>query len=284
MFKTKKLDLMATTMSATVTKNRVSMTGSVTKPLKERLDNSVQNEDEKKYMLYFEVSKNKDMSTPALCYVPLTDAREYSAELRNLAWNTKYYYRFVAMTADKKQTYRGSIKSFKIEEEPMENFDLETFDAVLDDEWTTLRGKVNSQVLDAIESGEYNDLYIGFEYALSVADLNEGNENVYRDGSVTVNKSTGYYSRVLNLMPDTKYYYRAFVYAGGKFTYGNIVEFTTPYYDAGLIVPDNARRYREMKAVMQEGGSADDIIFLEKGKKVIPTATELKMLNEYIAK
>ena len=37
-----------------------------------------------------------------------------------------------------------------------------------------------------------------------------------------------------------------------------------------------------MKAVMQEGGSADDIIFLEKGKKVIPTATELKMLNEYI--
>ena len=284
MFKTKKLDLMATTMSATVTKNRVSMTGSVTKPLKERLDNSVQSEDDKQYMLYFEVSKNKDMSAAALSYVPLTEDREYSAELRNLAWNTKYYYRFVAMTADKKQTYRGSIKSFKIEEEPMENFDLETFDAVLDDEWTTLRGKVNSQVLEAIESGEYNDLYIGFEYALSVADLNEGNENVYRDGSVTVNKSTGYYSRVLNLMPDTKYYYRAFVYAGGKFTYGNIVEFTTPYYDAGLIVPDNARRYREMKAVMQEGGSADDIIFLEKGKKVIPTATELKMLNEYIVK
>ena len=95
--------------------------------------------------------------------------------------------------------------------------------------------------------------------------------------------STGYCSRVLNLMPDTKYYYRIFVYAGGKFAYGNIVEFTTPYYDAGLIVPDNARRFREMKAVMQEGGNADDIIFLNKGMKIIPTAAELKMLNEYIS-
>lgn len=280
MFKTKKLDLMATTMSASVTKNRVSMAGSVTKPLKERLDASVQDEKDKQYMLYFEVSKSKDMSASALCYVPLTEEREYSAELRNLAWNTKYYYRFVAMTADKKQTYRGSIKSFSIGEEPLENFDLETFDALLDDEWTILRGKVNSQVLDAIESGEYEDLYIGFEYALSVADLNEGNENVYRDGTVTVNMNTGYYSQVLNLMPDTKYYYRAFVYAGGKFAYGNIVEFTTPYYDAGLIVPDNVRRYRGIKAVMSNDGSADNIIFLERGKKIIPTEAELKLLNE----
>lgn len=280
MFKTKKLDLMATTMSATVTKNRVSMTGSVTKPLKERLDNSVQNEDDKQYMLYFEVSKNKDMSAAALSYVPLTEEREYSAELKNLAWNTKYYYRFVAMTADKKQTYRGSIKSFTVDEVPLENFDLETFDAVLDDEWTTLRGKVNSTVLEAIESEEYNDLYIGFEYALSVADLNEGNENVYRDGSVTVNKSTGYYSRVLNLMPDTKYYYRAFVYAGGKFTYGNIVDFTTPYYDAGLVVPDNARRHRELKAVMSTDGNMENIIFFDNGKKIVPTPAELKQLIE----
>ena len=62
----------------------------------------------------FEVSKNKDMSASAVCYVPLSDEREYSAELRNLAWNTKYYYRFVAMTANDRQSYRGAIKSFTI--------------------------------------------------------------------------------------------------------------------------------------------------------------------------
>ena len=81
-------------------------------------------------------------------------------------------------------------------------------------------------------------------------------------------------------MPDTKYYYRAFVYAGGKFTYGNIVSFTTPYYDAGLIVPDNARRYRELKAVMSTDGSADNIIFFDNGKKILPTPVELKQLIE----
>lgn len=275
MFKTLKLELMATTMSASVTKNRVSMAGSVTKQLKSRLDASVINEDDKQYMLFFEVSKSKDMSASAVCYVPLTDEREYSAELRNLAWNTKYYYRFVAMTANDRKFYRGAIKNFTIAEEPMENFDVETFDAVLDDEWTILRGKVNSNVLESIESGEYNDLFIGFEYALSVGDLNEGNENVIREGEVTVNMNTGYYSRVLNLMPDTRYYYRTFVYAAGKFSYGNIVEFTTPYYDAGLIVPDNIKRRREIEAVRSKDGTADKIIILESTKKRVPTDSDL---------
>ena len=280
MFKTKKLDLMATTMSASVTKNRVSMAGSVTKPLKERLDASVQNEDEKQYMLFFEVSKNKDMSASAVCYVPMTEEREYSAELRNLAWNTKYYYRFVAMTANDRQLYRGAIKNFTIAEEPADNYDVETFDAVLDDEWTTLRGKVNSKVLESIETGEYDDLYIGFEYAQSVGDLNEGNENVIREGGATVNMNTGYYSRVINLMPDTRYYYRAFVYAAGKFSYGNIVEFKTQYYDAGLIVPDNAKRHREIKAVKSTNGNAEKIIFFERGNITIPAESDLKISIE----
>ena len=280
MFKTKKLDLMATTMSASVTKNRVSMAGSVTKPLKERLDASVQNEDEKQYMLFFEVSKNKDMSASAVCYVPMTEEREYSAELRNLAWNTKYYYRFVAMTANDRQLYRGAIKNFTIAEEPADNYDVETFDAVLDDEWTTLRGKVNSKVLESIETGEYDDLYIGFEYAQSVGDLNEGNENVIREGGATVNMNTGYYSRVINLMPDTRYYYRAFVYAAGKFSYGNIVEFKTQYYDAGLIVPDNAKRHREIKAVKSTNGNAEKIIFFERGNITIPAEYDLKISIE----
>ena len=279
-FKTLKLELMATTMSATVTKNRVSMTGSVTKQLKSRLDASIKSEDEKQYMLFFEVSKNKDMSAAAVCYVPLSDEREYSAELRNLAWNTKYYYRFVAMTANDRQFYRGAIKNFTIAEEPADNYDVETFDAVLDDEWTTLRGKVNSTVLESIESGEYNDMYIGFEYAQSVGDLNEGNENVIREGGATVNMNTGYYSRVLNLMPDTRYYYRAFVYAAGKFSYGNIVEFKTQYYDAGLIVPDNAKRRREIEAVKSTNYKSEKIIFFENGIKNVPTEPELKMIIE----
>ena len=256
------------------------MTGSVTKQLKSRLDASIKSEDEKQYMLFFEVSKNKDMSASAVCYVPLSDEREYSAELRNLAWNTKYYYRFVAMTANDRQFYRGAIKNFTIAEEPADNYDVETFDAVLDDEWTTLRGKVNSTVLESIESGEYNDMYIGFEYAQSVGDLNEGNENVIREGSATVNMNTGYYSRVLNLMPDTRYYYRAFVYAAGKFSYGNIVEFKTQYYDAGLIVPDNAKRRREIEAVKSTNYKAEKIIFFENGIKNVPTETELKMIIE----
>ena len=256
------------------------MTGSVTKQLKSRLDASINSEDEKQYMLFFEVSKNKDMSAAAVCYVPLSDEREYSAELRNLAWNTKYYYRFVAMTANDRQLYRGAIKNFTIAEEPADNYDVETFDAVLDDEWTTLRGKVNSTVLESIESGEYNDMYIGFEYAQSVGDLNEGNENVIREGGATVNMNTGYYSRVINLMPDTRYYYRAFVYAAGKFSYGNIVEFKTQYYDAGLIVPDNAKRHREIKAVKSTNGNAEKIIFFERGNITIPAESDLKISIE----
>lgn len=279
MFKTKKLDLMATTMSATVTKNSVSMTGSVTKPLKARLDNSVQNEDEKQYMLYFEVSKNKDMSAAALCYVPLTEEREYSAELKNLAWSTKYYYRFVAMTADKKQTYRGSIKSFTVGEEPAENFSVTTFDAALDDEWTTLKGKVNSTILEALNENIYGEMIFGFEYAPTESDLLNGTSAVIRDTDVALNKSTGLFTRVLQLKPNTTHHCRAFVYFAGKFVYGNIVDFTTADYDAGLIIPDmEAAKARALKAIMLEDGNVDKVIFIEDGKMVVPSRERVQRM------
>ena len=281
MFKTKKLDLMATTMSASVTKNRVSMAGSVTKPLKERLDASVQNEDEKLYMLFFEVSKNKDMAASAVCYVPMTEEREYSAELRNLAWNTKYYYRFVAMTANDRQLYRGAIKNFTIAEEPADNYDVETFDAVLDDEWTTLKGKVNSTVLEALEAGIYGEMLFGFEYAPTKSDLENGTDNVLRDSDVALSKSTGLFTKSLQLKPNTQYYCRAFVYVAGRFVYGNIVDFKTADYDAGLIVPDlEAARRRELKALELDESLIKDVIFFEKGKMIVPTDKELKLLIE----
>ena len=280
LFKTLKLQLMATTMASTVTKNRVTMTGSVTRQLQERLEQSVTNKGDEQYMIYFEVSKNKDMSEAVVTYVPYNGECEYSAELRNLAWNTKYYYRFVAMTANDKKLYRGAIKSFSVEKEPLDNYDLETFPAVLDDEWTILRGKVNSNVLESIDAKEYDDMYIGFEYSFSVVDLNEGNENVYRDGAVTLNMNTGYCSQPLNLMPDTKYYYRIFVYAAGKFTYGNIEEFTTPYYDAGLIIPSKAKRRRGIEAVTSENGANDRIVIFDNGKMIIPEEDETDNIAE----
>lgn len=53
LFKTLKLQLMATTMASTVTKNRVTMTGSVTRQLQERLEQSVTNKGDEQYMIYF---------------------------------------------------------------------------------------------------------------------------------------------------------------------------------------------------------------------------------------
>ena len=280
LFKTLKLELMATTMASTVTKNRVTMTGSVTRQLQERLEGSVVNKGDEQYMLYFEVSKDKGMDPSVVTYIPYDGECEYSTELKNLAWNTTYYYRFVAMTANDKKVYRGAIKSFKIESEPHNSFDLETFPAVLDDENTILRGKVNSRVLDAIDAKEYDDIYVGFEYSFSVADLNEGNENVYREGTVVLNMNTGYCSQVLNLMPDTKYYYRTFVYAADNYIYGNIEEFTTQYYDAGLIIPSKAKRHRAIEAVTSDYAAEDRIVIFENGKMIVAEENETDSLSE----
>ena len=114
------------------------------------------------------------------------------------------------------------------------------------------------------------EIFVGFEYAPSKSDLDNDTENVTREVDVTLNTSTGLFSKALQLEPNTTYYYRSFVYYEDKFIYGNTVSFTTADYDAGLIVPDMIkRRQLELKAVMNaatEEVNNDDIIVFEKRK------------------
>ena len=150
------------------------------------------------------------------------------------------------------------------------HFNVQTFEAVLNDEWTTLKGKVNSDVLNIINTQGTDKIFVGFEYAPSKSDLDNDTENVTREVDVTLNTSTGLFSKALQLEPNTTYYYRSFVYYEDKFIYGNTVSFTTADYDAGLIVPDMIkRRQLELKAVMNaaiEEVNNDDIIVFEKRK------------------
>ena len=156
---------------------------------------------------------------------------------------------------------------------------MTTFDAALDDEWTTLKGKVNSTILEAMNDNVYGEMIFGFEYAPTESDLLNGTSAVIRDTDVALNKSTGLFTRVLQLKPNTTHHCRAFVYFAGKFVYGNIVDFTTADYDAGLIIPDmEAAMARALKAIMLEDGNVDKVIFIEDGKMVVPSRERVQRM------
>ena len=283
-FTTKKLEYKVTLDTPVVENNTANLKGRVNQILYSLLEKSlgdIPDELRKQFMVYFEVSRYSNMKEPTVIYREFGDEREWEVELTDLAWNTKFYCRLVTETADGQKTFKSSTKSFTIGPEPSENFSVTTFDAVLDDEWTTLKGKVNSTVLEALEEGIYGEMLFGFEYAPTKSDLENGTDNVLRDSDVALNKSTGLFTKSLQLKPNTQYYCRAFVYVAGKFVYGNIVDFTTADYDAGLIIPDlEAGRRRELKALELDESMIKDVIFFEKGKMIVPTDKELKLLIE----
>ena len=283
-FTTKKLEYKVTLDTPVVENNTANLKGRVNQILYGLLEKSlgdIPDEVRKQFMVYFEVSRYSNMKEPTVIYREFGDEREWEVELTDLAWNTKFYCRLVTETADGLKTFKSSTKSFTIGPEPSENFTVQTFDAVLDDEWTTLKGKVNSTVLEALEAGIYGEMLFGFEYAPTKSDLENGTDNVLRDSDVALSKSTGLFTKSLQLKPNTQYYCRAFVYVAGRFVYGNIVDFKTADYDAGLIVPDlEAGRRRELKALELDESLIKDVIFFEKGKMIVPTDKELKLLIE----
>lgn len=274
------LDKPLVDQNSTILKGRVNET--LFKLLKRSLEEmkEVERETRKKYMVYFEVSRKKDMKEPIIFHEEFdSKEREWELELPNLEWGTKFYCRLVVETADGNKTYKSSTRELSIDEEPKNNFKAETFEAALDDEWTTLKGKVNSAVLNALESEMYGEMQFGFEYAPSRSDLQDGTDEVIRETNVTFSKATGAFTKALQLKPNTTYYYRSFVFLNDGYVYGNIVEFTTADYDAGLIVPDfDAARMRELKALEIDENRLEEVIFFNDGKMIIPTDVELKRL------
>lgn len=281
-FTTKKLEYKISIEKPIVEKNNATLRGDVNKLLYDLLDESLgylPNEDLRMRMVHFEVSRNKDMSAPIMIYVKFEEERIWEIKLNNLDWDTKFYCRIVAQTADMKKTFKSTVKDFTVAPEPAENFSVTTFDAVLDDEWTTLKGKVNSTILEALNDNIYGEMIFGFEYAPTESDLLNGTSAVIRDTDVALNKSTGLFTRVLQLKPNTTHHCRAFVYFAGKFVYGNIVDFTTADYDAGLIIPDmEAAMARALKAIMLEDGNVDKVIFIEDGKMVVPSRERVQRM------
>ena len=79
----------------------------------------------------------------------------------------------------------------------------------------TLNGTVKSL-------GAYSSVTIGFRYGTATDELNTVVEN---DSPITAPSS---YSRMLNLLPETTYYYQAFGTNGSDTVWGTIKNFTTP--------------------------------------------------------
>lgn len=280
-FKTKKKEYIVTLDPPLVDKNRAVLRGRVNELLWKLLDESVPVGDDfiRNYMVRFDISRDKDMKEPTGIYDKFDDGREWELELPDLDWDSDFYCQLVVQTADGAKTYKSAIKKFTIGPEPAENFSVTTFDAVLDDEWTTLKGKVNSTILEAMNDNVYGEMIFGFEYAPTESDLLNGTSAVIRDTDVALNKSTGLFTRVLQLKPNTTHHCRAFVYFAGKFVYGNIVDFTTADYDAGLIIPDlEAAKARALKAIMLEDGNVDKVIFIEDGKVVVPSMERVQRM------
>lgn len=281
-FKTKKKEYIVTLDPPLVDKNRAVLRGRVNELLWKLLDESVPVGDDfiRNYMVRFDISRNKDMEEPTGIYDKFDDGREWELELPDLDWDSDFYCQLVVQTADGAKTYKSAIKKFTIGPEPAENFSVTTFDAVLDDEWTTLKGKANSTILEAMEDDVYGEMIFGFEYAESESGL-ENEDVVLRNTDVTLNKSTGLFTLALQLKPNTKYYCRAYVYFGGRSVTGNVVEFTTADYDAGLIIPDlEAARVRELKAIIAEDSIVEKVIFFEDGKMTVPSKERINVLLE----
>ncbi len=287
-FTTKKLEYKITLDPPVVSANSAILKGQVNEALYNLLKNSlgeeVENDPRRNFMVYFEFALDAKMEETTVMYVHFGEEREWEINLPNLAWDGQFYCRFVAETAERtdmsKRTFKSKQRLLNTAPEPAENFQIQTFDAELDDEWTTLKGKVNLATLDALNSGTYGEMVFGFEYSESESELLEENSKlVHRDTDVTLNKGSGYFTRVLQLKPNTTYYCRSFVYFDGRYVYGNIVKFTTADYDAGLIVPDfDAARMRELKAVLTGNKEIDRIIFFEEGKLIVPDENRLLKL------
>ncbi len=274
-FKTKKLEYKVTLDPPSVEGNNATLRGRVNDLLWKLINDSIKSESDKNRTIFFEISKDKKITDPLTIFKSIDEGQkdgkhEWELELPDLNWDSKFYCRLSVQPARSEKIFRSEVKELKVASKPENGFNVQTFEAVLNDEWTTLKGKVNSDVLNTINIQGTDKIFVGFEYAPTKSDLDNDTENVTREVDVTLNTSTGLFSKALQLKPNTTYYYRSFVYYEQKFIYGNIVSFTTADYDAGLIVPDMIkRRQLELKAVTStavEQADSDNIIVFEKRK------------------
>ena len=274
-FKTKKLEYKVTLDPPSVEGNNATLRGRVNDLLWKLINDSIKSESDKNRTIFFEISKDKNITDPLTIFKSIDEGQkdgkhEWELELPDLNWDSKFYCRLSVQPARSEKIFRSEVKELKVDSKPENGFNVQTFEAVLNDEWTTLKGKVNSDVLNIINTQGTDKIFVGFEYAPTKSDLDNDTENVTREVDVTLNTSTGLFSKALQLKPNTTYYYRSFVYYEQKFIYGNIVSFTTADYDAGLIVPDMIkRRQLELKAVTStaiEQADSDNIIVFEKRK------------------
>lgn len=274
-FKTKKLEYKVTLDPPSVEGNNATLRGRVNDLLWKLINDSIKSESDKNRTIFFEISKDKKITDPLTIFKSIDEGQkdgkhEWELELPDLNWDSKFYCRLSVQPARSEKIFRSEVKELKVASKPENGFNVQTFEAVLNDEWTTLKGKVNSDVLNIINTQGTDKIFVGFEYAPTKSDLDNDTENVTREVDVTLNTSTGLFSKALQLKPNTTYYYRSFVYYEQKFIYGNIVSFTTADYDAGLIVPDMIkRRQLELKAVTStavEQADSDNIIVFEKRK------------------
>ena len=276
-FKTKKLEYKVTLDPPSVEGNNGTLRGRVNDLLWKLINDSIKTEADKNRTVFFEISKDKKMTDPLTIFKSIDegqkdDKHEWELELPDLNWDSKFYCRLSVQPARSEKIFRSEVKGLNVGSKPENGFNVQTFDAVLNDEWTTLKGKVNSDVLNVINTEGPDNIFVGFEYAPSKSDLDNDTENVTREVDVTLNTSTGLFSKALQLKPNTTYYYRSFVYYEDKFIYGSTVSFTTADYDSGLIVPDMIkRRQLELKAVINsavETVDENNIIVFDKRKLI----------------
>ena len=264
-FKTKKLEYKATTETPLINKNKAILKGNINELLCDLLNKSITEESDRDFIIYFDVARDRDMTDAIRIYEKFDGGRTFETQLTNLAWSCDFYCRFSVQPKGNNRVYRGAVKKFSIGAEPVDNFEVETFDVAIEDEWTICKSKVNNTVLDIINSDKYDDIRLGFEFAPTEADIVNGTEAVDRISDGTLNKSTGLFSSVLKLKPNSTYYARSFLYCGGKLVNGGIRSFKTAEYDAGLIIPDMeaARRALETKAVSR-GNATDELVIFDK--------------------
>lgn len=244
-FDTRKLDFRATTGSAQPDGNTATLNGAVTKDLQAILVEKAESDNDWDYKLCFELSSSKDMTYPAQAFVTMDKSKTaYATTFKNLQYGQTYYYRFVAFSdiadADAK-VYYGEVKDFKTGYKDHSSLSVSTLNADIDDEKTTLWGKLNSDAISAYDKQDMGMMYIGFEYAPTRAGLDDQSV-VLRETDVDFDSGTGLFDKLMLLEPTTTYYYRAYININGEFIYAEPVEFTTAEYDPGLIIPKSRRQ------------------------------------------
>ena len=174
--------------------------------------------------IYFDYSKNADMTESTTIGVPVDVNEIYHALLSDLDCSTTYYYKLYVQTisdSDYGGYWEGDVRSFKTDETPETNMKATTGSADGYAEHCNLEGSLSPNLLAQLLRDDTEFVY--FDYSTK-ADMTEATTvSVPLDG-------IKYATSISGLKGNTKYYYRFYAYTASNNEYsGEVRTFEVGY-------------------------------------------------------